>query len=279
MNSKTGTLYIVATPIGNLSDLGIRAAEVLSTVGLILCEDTRHAAKLLKHYRIETRTRAYHDHNEQIMSAKIITLLDQGEDIALISDAGTPLISDPGYRLVRTAKEEGILVSPIPGPSALIAALSASGMATDRFCFEGFLPSKHNQRLDKLNSILDEVRTVIFYESSHRISDTLADIVSVFGDTRELTVAREITKKFETFYFGNPVQVLAQINDSADNRKGEFVILLSGNLDADEKWSDACKLASTLIKELPLKKASRIAADTFGVSKNTLYDFLLELKR
>jgi 16S rRNA (cytidine1402-2'-O)-methyltransferase len=275
MNSKTGTLYIVATPIGNLADFGTRAAETLSKVDLILAEDTRHAGKLLKHYGIETRTRAFHDHNEQTYSAEIINLLTKGDDIALISDAGTPLISDPGYRLVRMAREQSIDVSPIPGPSALTAAVSASGMATDRFCFEGFLPSKRNQRIEKLTELVQEQRTMIFYESSHRIKDSLEDLEAIYREDREICVAREITKKFESFYFGSPAMVREQIVADSNNLKGEFVIVVSGNNDADEAWANACNLVNLLVEELPAKKACRISADTFAVSKNQLYDFVL----
>ena len=275
MNSKTGTLYIVATPIGNLADFGIRAAEVLSEVNLILAEDTRHAGKLLKHYGIKTRTRAFHDHNEQTYSAEIIRFLLNGEDMALISDAGTPLISDPGYRLVRMAREQGIDVSPIPGPSALTAAVSASGMATDRFCFEGFLPSKRNQRIEKLTELIQEQRTMVFYESSHRIKDALEDLAAIYREDREICVAREMTKKFESFYFGSAVAVREQIAADFNNLKGEFVIVVSGNTDADEAWANACTLVNLLVMELPAKKACRIAADTFTVSKNALYDYVL----
>ena len=279
MNSKTGTLYIVATPIGNLADFGIRAAEILSEVNLILAEDTRHAAKLLKHYGITTRTRAFHDHNEQTYSAEIIRLLLNGEDLALISDAGTPLISDPGYRLVRMAREQGIDVSPIPGPSALTAAISASGMATDRFCFEGFLPSKRNQRIETLTKLSQEQRTIVFYESSHRIKDALEDLEAIYGEGREICVAREITKKFESFYFGSPATVREQIAVNSNNLKGEFVIVVSGNNDADKAWANACTLVNRLKLELPIKQACRIAADTFSVSKNELYNCVLAERR
>ncbi len=275
MNSKTGTLYIVATPIGNLADFGIRAAEILSEVDLVLAEDTRHAGKLLKHYEISTRTRAFHDHNEQTYSAEIIGQLVNGENVALISDAGTPLISDPGYRLVRMAREQGIDVSPIPGPSALTAAVSASGMATDRFCFEGFLPSKRNQRIEKLIGLAQEQRTLVFYESSHRIKDTLEDLEVIYKEDREICIAREMTKKFESFYFGSPAMVREQIVADPNNLKGEFVIVVSGNNDADEAWANACGLVNLLVDELPAKKACRIAADTFVVSKNELYDYVL----
>lgn len=276
MNSKTGILYIVATPIGNLADIGIRASEILAEVELILAEDTRHAAKLLNHYGISTPTRSYHDHNEADIVEEIVTLLRSGMDMALISDAGTPLISDPGYKLVRAARENGIVVSPIPGPSALTAAISAAGLATDRFCFEGFLPSKKTQRVEKLTQLVEEKRTMAFYESSHRILHTLEDMSAVFGSLREACVARELSKKFETFYFGPLGDLIDQINESPRHQKGEFVIALSGNENADENWAKACSLVSRLTPNFSVKDASKIAADTFGVSKNRLYSHLLE---
>lgn len=277
MNSKTGVLYIVATPIGNLADIGIRASDILTEVELILAEDTRHAAKLLNHYGISTRTRSYHDHNEAAIVEEIVALLRSGMSLALISDAGTPLISDPGYKLVRAARENGFTVSPIPGPSALTAAISAAGLATDRFCFEGFLPSKKTQRVEKLSLLVEEKRTMIFYESSHRILHALEDMSAVFGAFKEACVARELSKKFESFYFGSLGDLVDQINESPSHQKGEFVIVVSGNENADENWAKACSLVSRLTPKFSVKDASKIAAETFGVSKNRLYSRLLEL--
>jgi 16S rRNA (cytidine1402-2'-O)-methyltransferase len=279
MNSKTGNLFIVATPIGNLGDMSNRAITVLTQVQLILAEDTRHAAKLLMHYSISTKTRSFHDQNENAQYAGVVELLQQGMDIALISDAGTPLISDPGYRLVREARIHGITVTPVPGPSALIAALSASGLATDRFCFEGFLPAKHQQRMQVLCQLKDEPRTLIFYESSHRILPSLEAMAECFGGNRVVTVAREISKKFETFYFDTVEQVIARIQQDANNQKGEFVVVVSASQERDLEYDRAVLLLKSLVTEMPIKSACKIVADTFNVNKNKLYEIALDFKK
>ena len=278
MNSKRGSLFVVATPIGNLGDMSDRAVTELSRVKLILAEDTRHAAKLLSHFGISTRVKSFHDHNEQQLTEEIIELLHGGAEIALISDAGTPLISDPGFRLIRQAREEGITVSPIPGASAVIAALSASGQATDRFCFEGFLPAKSQQRIHRLEGLRDELRTMVFYESSHRIISSLNAMAEVFGQDREATVAREITKMFETFYFGRFRDIIARINQDSNQQKGEFVIIVSASNATDSDWDSAMCLLRSLIGEVPVKTACRITAETFGVNRNELYKAALTLK-
>lgn len=278
-NSKTGELFIVATPIGNLEDLGFRAKAVLTQVSLILAEDTRHAAKLLNHYQIKTRTRSFHEHNENAQISKIIQLLQQGSDIALISDAGTPLISDPGYQLVQAARKHRLPVIPVPGPSAIIAALSASGLPADRFCFEGFLPARRGQRLQKLEQLAAGARTLILFESSHRIVAALQDIQTCFTAAANITVAREMTKKFESFYHGTIETVRAQIEQGDDHQKGEFVIVISPQSSDNPDWQRASRLLSVLVDYMPARVASKIVSDTFAVSKNRLYDLALGLRK
>lgn len=278
MNIKTGTLFIVATPIGNLSDMSQRAISVLSDVDLILAEDTRHAGKLLSHFDIHSKTRSFHEHNENQNTQGCVDELRSGKNIALISDAGTPLISDPGYRLVKACREQNITVSPVPGACAFAAALSAAGLATDRFCFEGFLPSKSSQRLTQLESLKYESRTLIFYESSHRIVASLKDMSQVFGDQTMATVGREISKKFEHFYYGLLDEVRSEIQSAADHQKGEFVVMLSVANDHQAEWLKAVALMDLLVTEMSPRKACTIVASTFPVNKNALYDYALGQK-
>jgi len=278
MNCKTGTLFIVATPIGNLQDMSHRAVSVLSQVSLILAEDTRHGAKLLHHYRIATKTRSYHEHNEIEKIPNIIKQLKEGHDIALISDAGTPLINDPGYKLVHTARREKIQVVPVPGPCALIAALSAAGLPTHRFCFEGFLPVKSAMRVEKLKSLILDPRTVVCYESSHRIIATLKDMHKCFPDDTQLVIARELSKKFETFYQGSVAEVLEIMESSAEHAKGEFVLAFKNDNTEETQWYEAKALLETLIEHLPARTAARIVSNTFKVSKNKLYQYALNIK-
>ncbi len=281
MNNKTGSLFVVATPIGNLGDITERAIIVLTQVTLILAEDTRHAAKLLSHCGISTKTKSFHQHNELTQTPKIIGRLQAGEDIALVSDAGTPLISDPGFRLVSAAITNGIIVSPIPGASALTAALCVSGLATDRFCFEGFLPAKSQSRLQRLQELRNENRTLIFYESSHRIIDSLHAMAQSFGHNRQATIGREISKKFETFYFGGIASLIDQMQQNPRHQKGEFVIVVSASTadDSDSDWEGAIRLLKSLIVEMPVKTACKIAGNTFGVNRNKLYRVALEYKK
>ena len=279
MNKQAGSVFIVATPIGNLRDISERAIETLKKVDLILAEDTRHAGILLSHHGISSPTRSFHEHNEEGLVSNIITQLQGGRSIALISDAGTPLISDPGYRLVSEAVKHGITVSPIPGACAITASLSASGLATDRFCFEGFLPAKSHGRNQRLTMLKDEPRTLIFYESSHRIIDCLGAIHNNLGDDRQICVAREISKKFETFYHGNAQGVLQQLTDGPQHQKGEFVVIVSGAKGAgDAEFIKATHLLTQLIAYMPLKKASQIAAQTFNCNRNQLYEAGLKMK-
>lgn len=271
MNRKTGKLFIVATPIGNLADLGMRARDVLASVDMILAEDTRHVGKLLRHYGIAVPTRSCHDHNEQQVAARMIERIARGRDIALVSDAGTPLVSDPGYSLVRKAREAGIDVSPVPGPSALTAAVSSSGLPVHRFCFEGFLPSRQAQRRQALSRLSGERRTMVFFESGHRIVASLKDMADCFGDGRDAALCREMTKIHETFLTGTLGKVHASVEEDGNQRKGEFVVLVGGRAEDDDCWDRACALARRLVPELSASSASRVAAETFGVSRNRLY--------
>ena len=276
MNDLTGILYIVATPIGNLQDITQRALETFSQVDLIAAEDTRHSGLLLSHYGIKKPFFALHDHNEQEKAHILVEKLKQGSHIALISDAGTPLISDPGFHLVRQCREAGIRVVPLPGACAAITALCASGIASDRFCFEGFLPAKSKARKDKLENIAEEDRTLIFYESTHRILDTLEDMQSVLGEERYIVLAREITKTWETIT-GNTIKNLREwLLEDANRTKGEMVLIVEGKPKSDnndEISSQAVKALELIAEELPLKKAAAIVAELYGYKKNALYQF------
>jgi 16S rRNA (cytidine1402-2'-O)-methyltransferase len=269
-----GKLWVVATPIGNLADLSTRAREILSGVDLIAAEDTRHSAALLAQFGIATPTLALHEHNEREKSAALVQRLREGAQIALISDAGTPLVSDPGYRLVRAAREAGIAVSPVPGACAAIAALSAAGLPSDRFVFEGFLPAKSAARRAQLQTLAAETRTVILYESSHRSEECLRDCAGVFGGGRHGVLARELTKLYETILDGTLTQLSARVASDADQRRGEFVLLVAG-ADVSE---DAAKLVEgrrvfeILRRELPPSRAAKLAAEISGAPRKALYD-------
>ncbi|MCE2027123.1 16S rRNA (cytidine(1402)-2'-O)-methyltransferase [Sessilibacter corallicola] len=272
--SSWGQLYIVATPIGNLSDMVPRAIETLQQVSLIAAEDTRHSARLMDYFQIATPMTAYHDFSDNDKTEKLISSLKAGEDIALISDAGTPLISDPGYRLVQVARSEGIRVVPIPGACALIAALSASGLPTDKFRFEGFLPAKATARVKTLESLKSSDATLVFYEAPHRIVACLSDIAATFGDQREVVVARELTKTYETFLSGTVAEVADKVQEDTNQQKGEFVVMVGpGEQKLTEIDSDTERLMGYLLEELPLKKASVIAAKYTGLKKKQLYDW------
>lgn len=279
MNDLTGILYIVATPIGNLQDITQRALETFSQVDLIAAEDTRHSGLLLSHYGIKKPFFALHDHNEQEKAHVLVEKLKQGTNIALISDAGTPLISDPGFHLVRQCREAGIKVVPLPGACAAITALCASGIASDRFCFEGFLPAKTKARKDKLENVAEEDRTLIFYESTHRILDTLADMQEVLGGERYVVLAREITKTWETIV-GDKLSDLRQwLSEDPNRTKGEMVLIVEGkpkSEDSDEFAPQAIKALTLIAQELPLKKAAAIVAELYGYKKNALYQFGLD---
>lgn len=273
-------LYVVATPIGNLSDISARAIETLKQVDLIACEDTRHSVRLLNHLGINKPLLSYHDHNESEQTQNLIGKLQEGVRVALISDAGTPLISDPGYQLVRQAQENDIKVIPLPGPCALIAALSASGLPSDRFVFEGFLPAKHQGRVECFEKLKHETRTLIFYESTHRIMASLEDMAAVFGGERHAVIARELTKAFETLR-GAPLSELVEwVNHDANQRKGEVVLLVRGAevQDSDETRVETEKVLAVLLEELPVKQAAQLAAKITGGKKNALYQMALEMK-
>lgn len=276
----TGILYIVATPIGNLNDITLRAIEVLKSVDVIAAEDTRHSKKLLDHYGIKSELMAVHDHNEQDRIAVLKSRLDQGQSIALISDAGTPLISDPGFRVVRELRMENYLVQSIPGPCAAIAALSVAGLPTDRFQFEGFLPSKQQARCAQLEALVNETATLVFYESPKRIEACLKDVVSVMGSERLVSVAKEITKTFETVKTGAAEQVLSWVQEADAHRRGEFVLLISGAPADSGPTIDAKVLRALALAQgsMPLKRACALVSEISGVAKNALYDAALQQK-
>ena len=268
----SGTLHVVATPIGNLGDLSPRALETLKRVDAICAEDTRHTRQLLAHFGLERPLLALHEHNEGDAAAPLVARLLAGDSLALVSDAGTPLVSDPGFRLVRAARAAGVRVSPVPGPSALVAALSAAGLPSDRFVFEGFLPAKAKARREYLQALAAEPRTMIFYESSHRIEETLADMAMAFGDERPAVVARELTKLFETVLDGGLAGLVRRVREDANQRKGEFVVLVQGAPEAaDTKVAEGRRLYARLCEHLPPSTAAKLAADLSGAPRKALY--------
>ncbi len=273
---SASTLYVVPTPIGNLGDITQRALAVLQGVDLVAAEDTRHTGLLLQHFAINARLFALHDHNEQQKAELLLAKLQEGQSIALVSDAGTPLINDPGYHLVRRCREAGIRVVPLPGACAAIAALSAAGLASDRFCYEGFLPAKTKARKDTLQALIEEPRTLIFYESTHRLIDSLSDMVTVLGADRYVVLARELTKTWESIH-GAPVgELLAWILEDENRRKGEMVLIVEGHKATEEALpAEALRTLALLQAELPLKKAAALAAEIHGVKKNSLYRYAL----
>jgi 16S rRNA (cytidine1402-2'-O)-methyltransferase len=274
----TGTLFIVATPIGNLDDITFRAVEILKSVDLILAEDTRHSQKILSHFDIKTPISAFHDYNEREKCTTVIDKLKQGVSIALISDAGTPLISDPGYVLVSAAKKNSVNVVPIPGPSALIAALSASGVPSDSFSFFGFLPSKQNARIKTLKTFISRPETIIIYESPKRILAALTDMLFVFGEAREVCLAKELTKTFETILTTNIPNLISYIASDPNHQKGEFVLLISSSgkkkqLELDQQLDN---LLSVLCSEMGASKAAKLAAKITGIDKKYCYQRAIE---
>ena len=267
-----GTLHVVATPIGNLGDLSPRALEVLRAVAAVCAEDTRHTRRLLAHFGIERPLLAVHEHNEDDVAGKLVERLLAGESLALVSDAGTPLVSDPGFRLVRAARAAGIAVSPVPGACAFVAALSVAGLASDRFVFEGFLPAKAAARRERLASLAGETRTLVFYESAHRIEDALADCVVVFGAERPAVLARELTKLFETVLDGTLGELQAKVQADPDQRKGEFVLLVQGaGEDAEAKVAEGRRLYAKLCEHLKPSQAAKLAAELSGAPRKALY--------
>ena len=269
---KAGTLYVVATPIGNLADLTPRARDVLGAVDAICAEDTRHTRQLLSAFGMERPLVALHEHNEGEMAGRLVARLKAGETLALVSDAGTPLVSDPGYRLVREVRAAGCAVSPLPGACAAIAALSVAGIPSDRFCFEGFLPAKASGRRERLAALLREPRTLVFYESSHRIEESLADFVAVFGADREATLARELTKLFETVLGDTLGTLLARVSADDNQRKGEFVLVVRGcEDDADAALIEGQRLYAKLVDYLKPSQAAKLAAELSGAPRKALY--------
>lgn len=272
-------LYVVATPIGNLGDMVPRAVEILQGVDVIAAEDTRHSARLLDHFHISTPMLAYHDHTDEGRTRQMVERIAAGESVALISDAGTPLVSDPGYRLVRLAREAGVKVIPVPGACAMVAALSASGLPSDRFTFEGFLPAKSGQRQNTLKPLAKESRTMVFYEAPHRIEACLADMADIFGAERETVLARELTKTFETIVSAPLSELQTFVASDANQRKGEMVVLVRGHAGPSKDAGldpEAERIMSVLLKELPTKQAASIGAELTGLKKKALYQWALD---
>jgi len=277
---QQGTLYVVATPIGNLDDVSDRMRHTLANVSKIAAEDTRRTKRLLSHIDVDTPCFSFHDHNERQKLDWIVQLLESGESVALVSDAGTPLISDPGYPLVTELRSKHMKVVAIPGPCAFVTALSIAGLPTDRFIFEGFLPSKSSARIALLKKIVNETATSVFYESSHRVKACIADIAEVFGNDRKIVIARELTKTFETLLEGTALEITHILNEDPNQSKGEFVVLIKG---AEKKKqlisSESEKLALLLAEHLPGKKAAKIVNQMYGDKKNQIYDFLLSQQK
>lgn len=270
-----GVLYIVATPIGNLEDLTFRALRILKEVDLIAAEDTRYSRRLLDHYGIKTPLTSYHEHNEQSKARQLVERMQRGESIALISDAGTPVLSDPGHRLVREAIRSAILVSPVPGPSALVAALSASGLSIEPFAFEGFFPAKRKERREKLQSLRAEARTLVFYEAPHRLKESLEDIGAIFGN-REMVLAREISKVHEEFLRGSAIDLIAKLADR--DVRGELTLVIAGAADepaaAEEIMTEIRKLKGQGIR---VKEIASLLGEKYSVAKREVYRMILEL--
>ncbi|WP_029408034.1 16S rRNA (cytidine(1402)-2'-O)-methyltransferase [Thiomicrorhabdus sp. Milos-T2] len=282
--ASTGTLYVVATPIGNLADITRRAVETLEKVDWVAAEDTRHSKPLLQALGINQTLISLHEHNELQRSEQLLAKLKNGENGALISDAGTPLINDPGYYLVKLLRDEGVDVVPLPGPSAVITALSAAGLPTDRFTYEGFLPARASKRLACLENLAAEVRTLVFYESPHRMMDCLQSMLTAFGNEREIVVARELTKKFEQFISGSLKEVYGYFEDNSDKVRGEFVLMLKGAPEQPHSGEAASieqdKMIQVMLKQaLPVKQISEIIAELTGQKKKPIYQRVLELKQ
>lgn len=276
--SMNAQLFVVATPIGHLDDMTFRAIEVLKQVKLIAAEDTRQSIQLLKHFNINTPLTACHDHNESHKIDQLLETLKSGESIALISDAGTPLISDPGFKLVRAAQEHHIRVTPVPGACAAIAALSAVGLPSDRFSFEGFLPSRSSQRISQLEQLKNETQTMIFYEAPHRILECVKDMSEVFGHERRVGFAREITKTFETIKQFTFAELVSFIEHDKNQQKGEIVLVVAGSTQQKDLQQEKLdEILTRMLKDLSVKAASQLAADLFGIKKKVAYQRALEL--
>lgn len=275
---EKNTLYVVATPIGNLGDMSQRAQEVLSAVDVIAAEDTRHSGKLLSHFGISTPCIAFHEHNERQVSESILNRMERGDSVALISDAGTPLLSDPGFHLVREAHQRGLKVVPVPGASALLAALSVAGLPTDCFKFVGFLASKSGARQNQLSDLKEESCTMVFYESPHRIAESLSDMAEILGEDRVATVARELTKTFETVKQDTLNSLRDWVKADENQQRGELVVVVQGWQEPvnDQLDSETIRILKLLVAELPVKQAAKLAAEISGEKKNRLYQYALE---
>ena len=278
MTEESPALYVVPTPLGNLSDMTPRGIEVLRQVGWVACEDTRHSAPLLRHFGIEARLLAAHEHNEESAAQQIVSRLNAGESVALISDAGTPAVSDPGARIVARVREAGYRIVPLPGPCAAITALSASGLTEPHFLFYGFLPAKAKQREDALRELAALPYTLVFYEAPHRVVDTVDALLAIFGTARTLVLARELTKLFETIHACPLGEAPEWLREDTNRQRGEFVLMVSGAPPSVDE-GDAERVLQLLLDEgLPVKQAARLAHGITGVAKNTLYDLALRLK-
>ena len=276
MSIHPGALYVVATPIGNLQDISLRALETLRSVNLLLAEDTRHSARLLGHFGIHTPVKSFHDHSARKMTDSIINRLQNGESVALISDAGTPLISDPGYPLVSTALAEGFRVIPIPGPSALISALSVAGIATDKFVFEGFLPAKRIPRLRRLHELTQERRTQVFYEAPHRICEFLEDLIQCYGPQRTATLAKELTKIHETVYKGTLVTLHKWLLEDENRKNGEFVLVVEGPIASPPENIEVERVLKILLRTMSVREAVTTAAEILKEPRNKLYKLVIK---
>ncbi|MDQ2995121.1 MAG: 16S rRNA (cytidine(1402)-2'-O)-methyltransferase [Pseudomonadota bacterium] len=274
---QRGILYLIATPIGNMRDMSFRAIDIMKTVDVIAAEDTRHSRKLLQHYQIDTKMISMHAHNEGQRVAQLMTRLQEGQSIAVISEAGTPLISDPGFPLVRAAREGGVQVVPIPGACAAIVALCASGLPADKFVFEGFLAAKSSARQKRLVELQTEPRTIVFYESPHRILAMLEDVMTVMGAGRRVVIGRELTKQYETLHEDTVEDLLAWMTEDPQQQRGEFVVMVAGAVvDTDALQQDSLRMLKLLLTELPLKQAVRLCAELSGAKKNELYQTALQ---
>ncbi len=278
-----GVLYVVATPIGNVGDLSPRARETLAGVDLIAAEDTRHTGLLLRRIGIDRPLQSLHEHNERERVAGVVQRLCDGARVALVTDAGTPLVSDPGFLLVRAARAHGIAVVPVPGPCAAIAALSVAGIATDRFAFEGFLPARRTERRERLAALAAEARTLVFYEAPHRVHALLADLAECFGADREAAIARELTKAHETHYSGTLGELVSRLAGDEDLARGELVLVVAGRAAAAAAEADDTaaldRVLGPLLRELPVSRAADLAAEISGAKRNRAYARALELAR
>ncbi len=278
--SAVGTLYVVATPIGNLQDITLRALEILKSAHIVAAEDTRNTSHLLGHFGISARLMALHEHNEQLAAPKVIAALQAGKTVALVSDAGTPGVSDPGSLLVRTVRAAGLPVVPLPGPSAVVCALSAAGLDAPHFLFYGFLPSRPASRRKALAALQALPYTLAFYEAPHRIVETVDDLLAVLGGAREIVLARELTKLFESIHGCKLADAPAWLAGDPNRQRGEFVLLVAGAPPAEKEeiGAEAQRILSLLLAELPLKQAVKLAAEISGEKKNAIYDLALQLK-